>query len=124
MNVNLTPYWEKYIQEKIASGRYNNASEVVREALRMQEQQELYLETRAFLAEADDPANRHLMQKSGPNHAVDTLRRLIAEGASERHPTPRYLLPPDDESETEDENGHRFVAEDRAVYRADPDANE
>ena len=35
MNVSLTPKLEKYIRRKVASGFYNNASEVVREALRL-----------------------------------------------------------------------------------------
>jgi predicted nucleotidyltransferase len=34
MNVSLTPELEKYVRRKVASGLYNNASEVVREALR------------------------------------------------------------------------------------------
>jgi len=34
MNVSLTPELEKYIRRKVASGLYNNASEVIREALR------------------------------------------------------------------------------------------
>lgn len=40
MNVSLTPKLEKLIQEKVASGRYTTASEVVREALRLLEEQE------------------------------------------------------------------------------------
>jgi len=36
MNVNLTPELEQYVQEKVKSGRYNSASEVVRESLRTQ----------------------------------------------------------------------------------------
>ena len=35
MNVSLTPELEKYIRSKVASGFYNNASEVIREALRL-----------------------------------------------------------------------------------------
>lgn len=35
MNVSLTPELEKIIQEYVATGHYNNASEVVREALRL-----------------------------------------------------------------------------------------
>lgn len=35
MNVSLTPELEHIVQEKIASGLYNNASEVMREALRL-----------------------------------------------------------------------------------------
>jgi uncharacterized protein len=34
MNISLTPELEKYIRHKVASGLYNNASEVIREALR------------------------------------------------------------------------------------------
>ena len=34
MNVSLTSELEKYIRRKVASGLYNNASEVIREALR------------------------------------------------------------------------------------------
>jgi len=35
MNVSLTPELEKYIRRKVATGLYNNASEVIREALRL-----------------------------------------------------------------------------------------
>jgi antitoxin ParD1/3/4 len=35
MNVSLTPELERLVQEKVASGMYNSASEVVREALRL-----------------------------------------------------------------------------------------
>jgi putative addiction module CopG family antidote len=34
MNVALTDHWEGFIRQLIESGRYNNASEVVRAALR------------------------------------------------------------------------------------------
>jgi antitoxin ParD1/3/4 len=34
MNVSLTPELEKFVSAKVESGRYNSASEVVREALR------------------------------------------------------------------------------------------
>ena len=35
MNVSLTPELEKMVQKKVASGLYNSASEVIREALRL-----------------------------------------------------------------------------------------
>jgi len=35
MNVSLTPELERLIQEKVESGMYHSASEVVREALRL-----------------------------------------------------------------------------------------
>ena len=35
MNVSLTPQLEKLVTDKVGSGRYNSASEVIREALRL-----------------------------------------------------------------------------------------
>ena len=38
MNVSLTPELEKFVSAKVKSGRYNSASEVLREALRLLEE--------------------------------------------------------------------------------------
>ena len=35
MNVSLTPELEQFVQGKVESGLYNNASEVIRESLRL-----------------------------------------------------------------------------------------
>jgi antitoxin ParD1/3/4 len=35
MNISITPELEKFVHEKVASGMYNSASEVMREALRL-----------------------------------------------------------------------------------------
>ena len=43
MNVHLTPELEELVQDKVRSGRYNSASEVVREALRLMEQRDQLL---------------------------------------------------------------------------------
>jgi antitoxin ParD1/3/4 len=40
MNVSLTPELERFVQEKVQTGRYNSASEVVREALRVLHERE------------------------------------------------------------------------------------
>jgi len=40
LNVSLTPELERFVQERVASGRYQTASEVVREGLRLLELQE------------------------------------------------------------------------------------
>ena len=37
LNVNLTPKLEDMVRQKVAGGLYNNASEVVRDALRLME---------------------------------------------------------------------------------------
>ena len=40
MNVNLTPQLEDLVRAKVASGLYTSASEVVREALRLMDEQD------------------------------------------------------------------------------------
>ena len=40
MNVSLTPALEKLVRQKVDSGLYNNASEVIREALRLLKESE------------------------------------------------------------------------------------
>ena len=40
MNVHLTRELEQLVQDKVRSGRYNSASEVVREALRLMEERD------------------------------------------------------------------------------------
>ena len=52
MNVSLTPRLEAIVREKVASGLYNNASEVVREAIRQMDARDQQLNRlRAALAE-------------------------------------------------------------------------
>ena len=42
-NFSLTPQLESFVADRVATGDYNNASEVVREALRVLQQRELRL---------------------------------------------------------------------------------
>lgn len=53
LNVSITPHFSKFIRDKVKSGRYSNASEVVREALRRLEQEEMTGEESVML----DPDN-------------------------------------------------------------------
>ena len=46
MNVHLTPELEQLVHTKVQGGRYNSASEVVREALRLLEERDQLLELR------------------------------------------------------------------------------
>lgn len=55
-NVNLTDELERFVQAKIESGRYENASEVVRAGLRIleREEQEYEVKLAALRAAIDD----------------------------------------------------------------------
>lgn len=53
LNVSVTPHFSNLIRTKVKSGRYANASEVVREALRRLEQEDLLAEQVA-IADPDD----------------------------------------------------------------------
>ena len=46
MNVSITEHLAAYVRKKVKSGRYNNASEVVRDALRLLEDREKLRELR------------------------------------------------------------------------------
>jgi antitoxin ParD1/3/4 len=46
MNVSLTPELEQYVQEKVSSGLYYSASEVIREGLRLLKEREQFQQTR------------------------------------------------------------------------------
>ena len=46
MNFSLGKNWEKYVSERVDSGHFNNASEVVRDALRRQQEYLIKLEDR------------------------------------------------------------------------------
>ena len=55
MNVSLTPELDKFVADKVASGRYASSSEVVRQALRLLEEQE---QSRASRLEVGSGMNR------------------------------------------------------------------
>ncbi|MEO9169196.1 MAG: type II toxin-antitoxin system ParD family antitoxin [Aestuariivirga sp.] len=44
MNFSLGKNWDKYVSEQVESGQFNNASEVVRDALRRQQEYLIKLE--------------------------------------------------------------------------------
>ena len=46
MNISLTNQLSQYVDEKVTSGLYNSASEVMREALRLMKQQDLFQEAK------------------------------------------------------------------------------
>lgn len=60
MNVSLTPELEQMVAEKVQSGRYTSASEVIREALRLLEEQDRLKQS--HLAEVRQKIDRGLKQ--------------------------------------------------------------
>ena len=60
MNISLTPELERLVDEKVKSGRYASASEVIREGLRLLEEKEALRQQR--LAVVQDKIKRGLEQ--------------------------------------------------------------
>ena len=86
MNVSLTPTLEKLIDEKVASGMYSSASEVIREALRLLDErdqdrtaelQRLRAEIARGIAQADSGKN----VKSDP----EKIKQRVRNSASRRN---------------------------------------
>jgi antitoxin ParD1/3/4 len=75
MNVSLTPQLEAMIRQRVASGRYNNASEVVREALRLLEEHEKREHLRSLLAVGLEQARRGELVEFTPELMEDIARR-------------------------------------------------
>jgi antitoxin ParD1/3/4 len=87
MNVSLTPELEKFVSAKVESGRYNSASEVVREALRLLEEHD---QARAAqLAELNHEIGRRLAsldrgEAVKPAEARARLQRKSEQGRKPR----------------------------------------
>ena len=88
MNINLIPELEELVRQKVPAGRYSSASEVVREALRLMEEQD---RLRAVKLEQ---LRRDIRQRveSGPvtSWNVEEMKRqgrkqFAARGASRAH---------------------------------------
>jgi antitoxin ParD1/3/4 len=75
MNVSLTPQLEAMIRKRVESGRYNNASEVVREALRLLEERERLEHLRSLLAVGLEQASRGELVEFTPELMEDIHRR-------------------------------------------------
>ena len=74
MNVNLSAVFEDYIRQQLDSGMYNNASEIIREALRLKMQQDEVYQAKleALRTAIDDGLN------SGESVPLD-MSSIIAE---------------------------------------------
>jgi antitoxin ParD1/3/4 len=83
MNVSLTPELERFVSRKVQAGRYNSASEVVREALRLLEQHE---QARASqLAEFNKELGRRLAALDrGEHRDPSDIRSRLQRKSEER----------------------------------------
>jgi antitoxin ParD1/3/4 len=88
MNVSLTPELEKFVSAKVDSGRYNSASEVVREALRLLEEHDSA--RAAQLAEFNDELGRRLasLDRGETVDPAKTRARLQRKSGERRKPRP------------------------------------
>jgi antitoxin ParD1/3/4 len=75
MNVSLTPELEAKIHERVESGRYNNAIEVVRDALRHLEEYERLEHLRSLLAVGLEESRRGETVEWTPELMEDIRRR-------------------------------------------------
>ena len=84
MNVSLTPELDKFVADKVASGRYTSASEVVREALRLLEDHE---RTRAAQLEEFNRELQRRMDSADRGDYVtseESLRRIQDKSSQRR----------------------------------------
>ena len=70
MNVSITDHLASYVRKKVKSGRYNNASEVVRDAVRRMEEEE------AREVQLAQPAAALLLADLGGEQR-EAIRRLV-----------------------------------------------
>jgi len=82
MNVSLTPRLEELVQNQVKSGRYNNASEVVREALRLLEDRETgkYNKLKAAVMEGFEALDRGEAAKRSPDQVAEDVVRRYQSG--------------------------------------------
>ena len=86
MNVSLTPELEEFVSTKVGSGRYNSASEVVREALRLLEEHDSV--RAAQLAEFNGELGRRLasLDRGETVDPVESRARLRRKSDERRKP--------------------------------------
>jgi antitoxin ParD1/3/4 len=87
LNVSLTPKLEKFVHDRVSEGRYQTASEVVREGLRLLEQEERRRE--AALKALKAKLKRGIAQADRgefvtPEEVMKRIERLKAKRAAER----------------------------------------
>jgi len=80
MNVSMTPELEQFVQELVATGRYNSASEVFRDGLRLLEQSERRRLLEKWLTEGLTPEEQAKVPPELLDKARSSLQAKIQEG--------------------------------------------
>lgn len=80
MNVSMTPELEQFVQDLVASGRYNSASEVFRDGLRLLEQSERRRLLEKWLTEGLTPDEQAKVPPDLLDKARSSLQTKIQEG--------------------------------------------
>ena len=88
MNVSLTPQLEAMIRQRVESGRYNNASEVVREALRLLEEHEKVVHLRSLLAVGLEDERRGDLVEFTQEYEENLSRRVEEKFLRGEEPNP------------------------------------
>ncbi|MDA3922586.1 MAG: type II toxin-antitoxin system ParD family antitoxin [Salinisphaera sp.] len=70
-SITLTPHFEKFVADQVATGRFSSTSEIIREALRLMEIRE---EKVAALRAAVDAGIAELDQGKGLNYSSEQLK--------------------------------------------------
>ena len=88
MNVSLTPELEELVSTKLRSGRYNSASEVVREALRLLEEHDKARPSQ--LAEFSQELGRRLasLDRGEKVDLAESRAKLQRKSQERRKPNP------------------------------------
>lgn len=84
MNLNLGPHWEQFIEGEIATGRYLNQSEVVRDALRVLEQKQIEEFNSVFADYPNAPAGEPSRKEEAAIRAAIKAVRQRRKGSQKK----------------------------------------
>lgn len=95
MNIYLGKHFDAMVRERVATGRYANASEVVREALRrMESEDDPIAELRALVAEAEESFERgDYIEVTDAQAFLEGIRQRAHENLKANKPIPAHVRP-------------------------------
>lgn len=80
MNVSLTPEFETFVDEKLKSGSYSSASEVVRAGLRLLQEQDAEHAARLEALRRDVRLGRAQLKRGEGTRGAEVFKRLRKKG--------------------------------------------